>query len=62
MMEEKPPRSNCEFTLIRECSSSSACKLGRAYDLNCKFIKLHKQPQAGELATPRDNPVSRSLC
>ena len=31
--------------------STSQGKLGRAYDLNSKFIKLHKQP--GE----RDNPV-----
>ena len=39
----------CERVLTG--ASAIGRKLGRAFDLNCKFIKLHKQP--GE----RDNPV-----
>ena len=55
-----PERMAPPFTpLFHRCEQhdpSTNRKLGRAYDLNCKFIKLHKQP--GE----RDNPLGLWFC
>ena len=59
-----PERMAPPFTpLFHRCEQhdpSTNRKLGRAYDLNCKFIKLHKgcHKQPGDSATTQDQRSS----